>query len=205
MIERLKEIIATYNFKRIGVCVTGGADSTILLYLLLSLKRHYNLQIYPISLQTIDKIHQLTYVEEVINFIQLSLNDTLEDLIVGEEVLSKYFWALSSHILFDIKQNYDLDVMFKGVTKNPPLNFVADEIYRPLERDGTNIKLLDGDYCNPFFDIDKKHIFKMYRDNNLQSLIEKTVSCSISYNDQKYFHCGTCWWCRERQWGLVCE
>jgi 7-cyano-7-deazaguanine synthase in queuosine biosynthesis len=55
----------------------------------------------------------------------------------------------------------------------------------------------------PFANLDKKGIAELYEHFNLMdTLFPITKSCEAKTYDWTTPHCGTCWWCHERQWGF---
>jgi 7-cyano-7-deazaguanine synthase in queuosine biosynthesis len=188
----------------IGIKCSGGADSSLLLYILMSnteapihifsgaFKRK-NRAVITVTPAVIDKCIELTGKTNIFQHIvfsevenQDSLNDMAKTSLMKNEVT----------------------VLYSGVTSIPPdevtenfLNKTASpEIYKSRN---PNIKksLLDDKLYRPFINIDKKKIKEMYQHLGiLESLFPLTRSCESI----KIFsgHCEQCWWCEERFWAF---
>ena len=64
--------------------------------------------------------------------------------------------------------------------------------------------IINGDWCFPFFNIDKIKIAEMYESLGLiDTLFPLTRSCELENPPLNFLgHCDNCWWCKERFWGF---
>jgi 7-cyano-7-deazaguanine synthase in queuosine biosynthesis len=188
----------------IGVSLSGGADSSILLYLLM---KHTTAPIHVISCsnqakRNLNPRHAFNVIEKCI---QLTGNNNIKHHTYFVEVKNRatYLAGLTEFI-----DNKTVEMMYTGFTANPPLE-VTDKFLLPLptetgpRRDPikTRSPYPDPGWYTPFTNLDKKDIFELYkREDVLGSLYPVTYSCeNPSMNPH---HCGECWWCEERKWGF---
>ena len=213
----------------IGIMVSGGADSAILLYYLMkhttdkihiysqgsNLKYRRNAIVAP---RVVEKCIELTGNINVVHHISYNEAATDSSMIDAPES------AIKSGLV---------NVVYDGTTMNPPydiaMNLVAivpktnldgtvtnHTAFAPDTRSdsGDNELFYSGtDFYLPWANTNKKGIAEMYRDENLiDSLLPVTRSCEydptceyydvIGTVDPGLGHCGECWWCKEREWGF---
>jgi hypothetical protein len=140
-------------------------------------------------------------------FLEKHFNKTIK-LVVSEPIFSINHPEFTEMMVDDFILENDCDAKFEGKTKNPPVGFYEDESNkRPDGREGTGkiivkIKIDNHEYhfIRPLSDLDKRDIFKIYKEENLlNDLYPLTFSCSTPDAKQ---HCNTCWFCQERLWGF---
>lgn len=204
-------IIETPN-EPIGVSVSGGADSALLLYLLMS--NHSN-KIYVCTLAAENKFERnANRVPSILKYCSEKTGHTNY-----EHRITRVYEQTLDNVTADLKQLLADGVISKyynGTTKNPPPDVVAmfDSTDGPVDNrtpDGARPEsLLDGKINIPFANIDKRGIAEIYEQNNLWELFNLTSSCEwmddkmkhLPGIDPKVEQCGHCWWCEERQWGF---
>lgn len=205
------------NWKAIGVQVSGGLDSTILLYLTVKTiqKHNLNTKIVPISLEIYNKAKNLNSARAVISKIkELTGFDNWGESIeaIGNKDQAKgqgkesFFSSTITHLF----SKGIIDFEISGITKNPPLeiskNFKYNE-YREFERDAPTSIYKGRENAMPHAFVDKKGIVEHYVNHNVvDELIPLTLSCDenldIITKRNWPIPCGTCWWCCERRWGI---
>jgi hypothetical protein len=190
----------------VGILVSGGTDSAVLLYLLLS---KYNSKIHIFSTSAgprkeVDMKHCLDVVRTCTN---ITSNWNVEHHITYTE-------GYAGPAIFDLAHKYveeeRIRWLFTGITKNPPYDVQAkwkdkqpalaldgrdpDEIRDPF-RHSEHRKIY------PWTNFDKRDIAQLYQKHNLtDTLFPVTRSCvNIHTGD---VHCGECWWCNEREWAF---
>jgi hypothetical protein len=173
--------------KKLGVCVSGGVDSTLLYYLLLKEQQdtNSNHKITPIVVHR--KEGSKVYARPVIKQINQLFGVTNPVHRLGVTTLPE-----SQQVASAVEQGYKilgLDSVYVGVITNRPEHTVGfDPVVIPkLER-----------FYTPFLHLEKSHVIDIYYQMSIQSLLEYTHSCDQSETDQ----CGTCNGCRERAWGF---
>lgn len=215
------------NWKRIGISLSGGADSALLSYLICS--------------QTEADIHFITqtrmwktrpwqeYVaDEVVswfkdhfdnnfyhhkNLVPPELEEPTEYLVKDEygKMKSGNRIILRSHNEF-IANKYNLDALYGGINLNPDIEFKG----RVTERDTGHLPahyVHDSIHiCHPFVYTMKDWIIQQYYDHNILDLLELTRSCEGEFEgiDYKTYtpgdhvpECRECFWCKEREWALA--
>lgn len=201
--------------KTIGMWMSGGADSSLLAYLLCKKIKDENLDIkfQPLSVRR-GRPWNPIYAADVIDFIKHDLDidfilpheiyyPPLDD---PERVEIKIFWEEDNKNFKDGK----FQILYSGITLNPPSDSgVSINKERSRDDDGTEkpVETRNGlrHYMNPFFTINKKWEAEVYKDFGLLgNLFPLTRSCEGSEYDSGNFtyHCGKCWWCEERLWAF---
>lgn len=182
----------------IGISASGGADSSVLLYILMKYStgpvhiftcssKFKNYSSASTSTQVIDQCIQLTDNNNIIHHTHYVDEQTIENL------------------FYETQFDY-INCLYTAITKNP-CQEVTDSFKNRVtefERDPRSIKplySLDNKIYMPFSNIDKKEIYNIYKELNLlDTLFPLTRSCE-SLTLRKG-HCGECWWCEERLWGF---
>lgn len=187
----------------VGVMVSGGADSALLLYFILS---RYKSKVHVFSTSPgprleIDPTYSLKVVRACMS---LTGNYNVEHHINYTES-----WAGSA--IFRLPEQYfregRIKYIFTGITKNPPLEVsnewpsqgnIPTERRDPSERRDPHCHSEDGKVY-PWTNLDKSDLASIYKEHNLiEPLFTQTRSCVDTTVGME--HCGTCWWCRERIW-----
>tara|TARA_E500000081_G_scaffold30373_2_gene34058 strand:- start:6437 stop:7768 length:1332 start_codon:yes stop_codon:yes gene_type:complete len=197
-----------------AVCVSGGADSAMLLYKVLQNNKGHT--------------HVFTYANNTL---------LLKNVVASTSVVNKCVELTGNHRLthhvihntgdkpngvdplFDMVEPYSVSLgiktLFIGVTKNPPKE-VTDKFTYPEWKDTSRDidKLKDTMHkgevfetvLTPWINTDKKGLAQLYqREGVLDTLFPVTYSCEWyprDGSDPGMEHCGKCWWCEERQWGF---
>ena len=216
------------DWKRIGISLSGGADSALLAYLICknvstSTELHINTQIRmwktrPWQEHIADNViawfrnnfdHKF-YIHK--NLVPPELEEPTEYLIKDEYGKMKpgNRIILRSHNEY-IAHKYNLDALYAGVNMNPSIDIPG----KVKERDVGHIPphfVHNGiDICHPFVYTTKDWIIKQYYDNKIKDLLNLTRSCEGEFEGINYTTytpgdnvpiCGECFWCKERQWGI---
>jgi len=222
------ELYLNPDWKRIGISLSGGADSALLAYLICknvssTTEIHINTQIRlwktrPWAEHVADNVvawfkdnfdHKF-YVNK--NLVPPELEEPTEYLIKDEYGKMKpgNRIILRSHNEY-IAHKHNLDALYAGVNMNPDVDFPG----KVAERDHGHIAphfVHNGvDICHPFVYTKKNWIIRQYYNNNIESLLNVTRSCEGEFEGLDYTTykpgmvvplCGDCFWCKERQWGI---
>jgi hypothetical protein len=197
MFSKIKKL----NLKKSVLMFSGGVDSSLLAYMLLK----HKIDFVALHVEMLDK-YQLPHINRVLSFLENHFNKKIE-IVVSEPIYTINHPTFTNMIVNEFILENKLDGKFGGKTKNPPVGFYENENNRPEERDGLEEDIVKKKidthefyYITPFGSLDKKDLFKTYKEENLlQNLYPLTFSCSAAYKEQ---HCRTCWWCKERLWGF---
>lgn len=197
-------VLDDFNFfqnKTIGLSMSGGADSTLLCYLIAKSidEKELNTTIIPYNGYDVSLPHDSLKLLEIINYIQTKFPNvdlkwpisTVFDS-KGVDIKNEYLRPMRDH-MFD--KGY-FDFLMIGINLGPPIE--VQESFPSIKRlEGHTLdKQLKGPDKNlPFVNVDKRWIIQCYKDLNLLELYNKTSSCLHSDPG-----CGNCWWCYERNW-----
>ena len=199
----------------LGIWLSGGADSSILCYLLAKhiIDNDLNFKIQPV---TVFKNNRTSIYKDIINFVEQSLdckglflqpivkdrNDedehtTFFNLNYNNVVSKKYKYIYSGINATPSTENYtstwkpiyELEQVRSEYTKKLMVINCVIELQGELHEFGE---------IRPFFNLDKRQIAELYKQHNLlDTLFPLTVSCNTEIT-----HCGECWFCKERIWGF---
>lgn len=199
---------------RVGLKISGGADSAIVGYLLSTyvVTERPDLKIVPITVDQEGKAFQLKYAKEIINFYKSVFGDIyLNHQTAFSAIPESENYIKTQEILANsLYENSVIQFHFAGITSNPPPGSIPSQIYDegwvdPPDRNRTaEFKdiYVDDYRCLPLINFDKKDVAELYYYYGVfDTLFPRTRSCE-SYTDDFSEHCGTCWFCAERKWGF---
>ena len=214
------------DWKRIGISLSGGADSALLAYFILKetdADIYFTTQIRMwktrpwqryIAKDVVEWFrdrftHRMEHIE---GFIPPEMEEPHTTYITDEYGATKpgNRIILRAHNEW-IAHTYNLDAWFNGVNKNPNINIPGrleerDEGVLPL-----HMKHMGVDVCHPFVYTAKDWIVKQYYKENIVDLFNLTRSCEGEFEGLDYTTytpgqtvptCGDCFWCKEREWGI---
>ena len=176
--------------KRVGVLVSGGADSALLLYMLCQ-AGHYCV---PLTIDRTSRRHQLIHAVAVIGWVQRQFPGQIARHII-RQVSEDNIKEEREQAKKEIEAEYEIHTWVNGMTKNPPITFDSDQ-ERDTRRD-TNLSRRVRNNLKPFYNMDKRHIIELYHSLGIQELLDVSFSCEVS--DPA---CRKCWWCEEREWAI---
>jgi hypothetical protein len=204
----------------LGAFVSGGADSALMLYLLM---KHATVPIQIFSCANgrtnfREPINALVIINKII---ELTGNTNIR-FHTHWEKHKTYDTLLSSELMNTI----DASTIYFGLTRPPPEGAIVDfntnaaavggvdsgynyPNYYPNCTSPPWFRIPDIGYVEvgyaknyylPFVGINKQKIAELYRTLGILELYKLTRSCeSLTIDDR---HCGACWWCKERIWGF---
>jgi 7-cyano-7-deazaguanine synthase in queuosine biosynthesis len=208
----------------IGIMVSGGVDSAILLYYLMKHSKD-TIHIYTTGSNIKYRRNSIIAPRVVEKCIQLTNNNNVVHHIHYDEEATDSSMCIAPQK--DIRPSINkIRVVYDGTTMNPP-DDVASKFVPEFDFDtsrkntGDNVMYYHDDkFYMPWANIDKQGIAKMYREEKLiDSLLPVTRSCEYDPTSDYYYantwprwgdeirdpylgHCGECWWCKEREWGF---
>jgi len=202
------------RFSKIGINLSGGCDSSLLLFFTLKeLKPHQT--IIPITGVHNARPANIWNVEEIV----LLMRELFPDKNIGEHAIDHYDKdfekdKVNKHReheqrLWDSKT---IEVLFHGRTANPPVEEAETHnltFKRESQRDGNEKFVYHENHNRPFYvpfnNVDKRFIAENYKKFNLmEELFPITGSC-VGYaeaTDNFSKPCRVCWWCREKKWAF---
>lgn len=213
------------EWKRIGVSLSGGADSALLAYLILKetdADIYFTTQIRMWKTRPWQryvaqnvvawfKEHFTNRIEHIEGFIPPEMEEPNTTYITDEYGAAKpgNRIILRSHNEW-VAHTYKLNAWYAAVNKNPKEVSGGlperDEGVLPL-----HMKHMGIDIVHPFVYTTKDWIVKQYKDNKILDLFDITRSCEGEFNDLDYTTytprqsvpiCGECFWCKEREWAI---
>lgn len=216
--DQSAELIIPEGVKKIGVSMSGGADSSILCYLLAKQIKENNLDItiHPISAKFEIRPWSYKHASKAVTFIKGDLN--------CPEIFGQHYWfnvpldecaddnekqKHFGHIFSFLLQNNLIDHFFSGKTKNPAQD-IMDTFFdkQPqLDRNNPTEKNIYKSPVEtvPWAMVDKRFVIGLYKELGLvNTLLPRTRSCEGDELGTNGFTetCGKCWWCEEREWAL---
>ena len=207
----------------LGAYISGGADSALMLYILMSNVKK--------PLHIFSTANGKSNYREPVNALKV-VNKVMEMTGFDPSNLRFYtHWTkhktTDNVMLAEFMHTVDVDTIYFGFTRPPPKDAIVDfdtinvaaqggvdhEMQLPTYIDNiSNIPYhffqdkefsypnFSQSFCIPFININKQNIADLYKELGIEDLYKITRSCeSTVINDR---HCGSCWWCKERIWGF---
>jgi hypothetical protein len=192
---------------RVGIRISGGADSAILAYMLAVYKRDYrpHLALHPITCINDQKPYQEIFAKRVLLKITELTGMEFDEHFV-ENVNGDRYREDQGVFQENLYKEKKIDIHYMGETMNPPIEVEVDWKFNGGGRDNSRdekSETLDSVVTRkPFRNLDKKGIAELYQYFNvLDTLFPLTRSCEIHTLDFSK-HCDHCWFCLERKWGF---
>jgi tRNA(Ile)-lysidine synthase TilS/MesJ len=191
---------------KVGLSMSGGADSSLLLYILLSNKKE-TLEVFTLASDLKGRTSAKIAANVIDKCIELTGNNKVNHHVVYVDMQNdEELFRLPHEMLSENK----ISMMYTAITANPPKE-IADNFLTPIEnsehakRDPAVYRpIINGNVCRPFFNIDKIKIAEMYESLGLlYTLFPLSRSCELKNPPSNFLgHCDNCWWCKERFWGF---
>jgi hypothetical protein len=138
-----------------------------------------------------------------------SIPDEYNKFVSGDNIQQRSF---AEYVCF----NENVDAYYNAVTRNPKGIDLGGMKERDIDPTEANKHLermthMGVEVLHPFRFIDKLEIIKKYKELNLMELFNITRSCEGEFKDLDYTTykhgqtvptCGTCFWCKEREWAV---
>jgi len=169
---------------------SGGADSTLLLYLLAKEQiQRKNFVVKCYSMNMGKKTLKYTRCKNIITEIENLFDINIYHYATPRNYLIRDFVG---HILA-VEDGY----VFTGCNK--VLDFL--EPINHIENDTPPVRgpALNDKHLRPFIDMDKSLIIRAYAELNIEHLLDKSYSCGFSHVEP----CGACYFCLEKEWGSI--
>jgi len=226
MVTGMVNLYLDPNWKRIGISLSGGADSALLAYLIC---KETDATIYFTHQVRMWRTRpwQKHVCRNVVQWFQNHFNNTFhlyENLIPPEmeepntTFITDEYGKLKSgnRIILRSYNEYiahtqKLDALYGAVNKNPDIQFDG-----ALEE--RNQGVLDPYFVHdnisivhPFVHTRKDWIIQQYYDLGITDLLDLTRSCEGEFKDINYKTytpgqiiptCNNCFWCKEREWAI---
>ena len=187
----------------IGISVSGGADSAILLYILLKYTTR-PIHVFTASLKVKNNSAPRSAFTVIEKCIELTGNSNVYHHIHFIDDMDNRGSLFNGPNYF--LKNKLVDVVYTAETIFPSINefkkFKNQDYFIFNQRDPKNKKpVLSKKFYSPFIQINKKQIRELYEYYNLlDTLYPVTRSCESVHLTTG--HCGECLWCEERLWAF---
>jgi len=191
----------------VGLAFSGGADSSLLLYILLS-NCTETVHLYSFLSQAKEHAQEPAVDRVLFRIVTLTgnYNYTHTKIRIKEQLPLEIHATMNKFIESD-----NLSVMYNGITKLPPDKILdtfdedirhSDEYcYRQRRDNIVRDEYYDLNFYRPFINYSKKEIANLYKQLNIEKdLFSLTRSCETPQSPNR--HCGKCFWCQERSWGF---
>lgn len=195
----------------IGVLVSGGADSALLLYYLMD---QHDDTIFIYTMNGLDKFGKNSSRVPAIAKWCAERTGFRDYIQIVKPVQTQTSELLFQELRQWIREGH-IQGLYSGVTANPPRDVVASfrtEHGQSEDRDPLTARptyMPEEQAYFPFWNLDKRQLAELYQESDLMPLFDLTSSCEWQppgpYRtgiDPEREQCGYCWWCEERQWGF---
>jgi 7-cyano-7-deazaguanine synthase in queuosine biosynthesis len=205
------EINLPSHVKKVGLKISGGADSAIVGYMLSKyvVTERPDIKIIPITVQQVGKNYQLIYAKKIIEFYKKEFGDIFSEHYTDISFEEKTYVTTQEKLMAHLYTENIIDAHFTGLSLNPPADIITSMMTytgwsEPTDRvrTGKLKPIYEKTGCSPLINIDKKGIAELYQDLSvLDTLFPLTRSCS-AFTDDFSQHCEKCWHCAERFYGF---
>jgi hypothetical protein len=218
------EIELDLNHKHIGIGMSGGMDSSLLLWLL---AHHISENKLDTTIHIWTCIHeekpgQAVHSKKVVEFVKKEFSNVNFGEHMTRVTTAKDYIANGTILAYDLVEKYGITALYNGVTLNPP-NEIGEAVWKHKweTRVGTRnwetrqkwvdinpIKIDNPPHTEyrPFIHSDKRIVLAFYKKYGLYvSLGSLTRSCEGFIETTNYFTetCKECWWCIEKEWATA--
>ena len=192
-LDRVVDITIPTLAKKIGVMLSGGLDSTILLFLILKEiqdnKINVDLTAFIVPVKRLKaKEHAYRVIDFLEKYFQIKIN---AEVIGSGELPHNLNINVPGRMILHQKL---VDKLYVGVNQNPPVDFGVPQINRRNPNDP-----IPNNVGFPFLQLYKTHILELYRIFNVLELAHMTHSCGTSAD----YSCKKCFHCFERSWAFT--
>jgi 7-cyano-7-deazaguanine synthase in queuosine biosynthesis len=177
--------------QNITLMFSGGADSSILLYLLHKHNIEENkkcvIQSYTVPRRTGARDHTAN----VINYIRTYLKtEVLDTICIGDPDVHHTLFARNA--IKEILAMNKYALLFTGDTQNP--DEILDTTFVPPKRGKDSNPII----LQPFLLFDKSYVLSLYFKHGVEDMLKATHSCSV----ETFGRCKYCFFCKEREWAF---
>jgi hypothetical protein len=191
-ITQMKEIDISLpdTIKRIGIAMSGGADSAILLYILAKLNKESGglHQLIPFTIPRPDG--GATYSPAIVKWINNKLGLNIANpLIFGDGNIDHTI--VVAEAIQQLLNSCKVTIVYLGETKIPPITVDAMLPTRSETNSWERVKM-------PFWDLTKDYVLSLYYSENVEDLLNYSHSCT----QEIVGRCNVCFNCVERAWAF---
>ena len=220
------EIPLNKDWQRIGISLSGGADSALLAYFIMentSADIYFTTQIRMWKTRpwqeyvARDVVHWFRRryqdrIEHLTNFVPPEMEEPNTTYITDEygKLKPGNRIILRAHNEY-VVHKYKLNAWYAGVNLNPQEPLEGAPVDRNTAIISPVLIHMGIPVHHPFVNVRKDWIVRRYIENNINDLFNITRSCEGEFKNLNYTNytpyqtvptCGTCFWCLEREWGI---
>lgn len=220
------EIPLNKDWQRIGISLSGGADSALLAYFIMentSADIYFTTQIRMWKTKpwqeyvARDVVHWFrrryqNRIEHLTNFVPPEMEEPNTTYITDEygKLKPGNRIILRAHNEY-VVHKYKLNAWYAGVNLNPQESLEGAPVDRNTAIISPVLIHMGIPVHHPFVNVQKDWIVRRYIENNINDLFNITRSCEGEFKNLNYTNytpyqtvptCGTCFWCLEREWGI---
>jgi hypothetical protein len=176
-----------------GILLSGGLDSAVLLYLLLSSNKEINIQ--PFTIPKGDG--SFLYVNDILKYFSKYFDIRLPDTIHVGDPAAHHTLQSKTAVIEILEKFPHINQIYFATNQNPTHDFD----YSKYPTGGFPDRVKGSDHPKikmPFIDMYKDEILKFVFDNGQEELLLLTHTCT----EQKTGRCGQCFQCNERAWAF---
>ena len=218
------EIELDLGHKKIGIGMSGGMDSSILLWLLAYhiSKNELDVTIYIWTCIHEEKPGQAVHAKKAIEFVKEEFPNVKFGEHMVKSTTAKDYIANGTKLAYELVYKHGITALYNGVTLNPP-NEIGEAVWKhkwetraETRNWETRQKWIDENPVyndepphteyRPFIHSDKRIVLAFYKKYGLYvSLGSLTRSCEGFIEVTNYFTetCKECWWCIEKEWATA--
>lgn len=215
------------DYTDVGIRISGGLDSAILLYILCTYitETQRDIKVFPMTSNDWKKPYQVEFATRVLNwtkerFPNIYFHDhNTHQIAHGDDYIEgQLAHKISALRGFYAEHDRKINIVLHGQNLAPPLEvqqtFIhpyGDPLNGPNPNDNRNELqdpwVMEKLLYRPLINLNKQGIAEIYEHYDLMdTLFNVTRSCECA-NPEKTnnftSHCQTdCWWCHERKWGF---
>lgn len=189
----------------VGVSISGGADSALLLYIVLD---QTDLPVHLFS--TVSgwlESCEIPVIHKICEYMEQRFPGRIHNLTISFSKSPDHM----SQILFKqpisaLYASETIKSFLHGTTLSPSIEqqvscgfpgTLDENIQRTRDPNIKYAVKMGPGWYGPLKNIDKKQVAELYKRYNIEDLFDYTRSCVMQSD-----HCGHCWWCHERMWAF---
>lgn len=203
------------HFNKIGLKISGGADSAIVAFMLCKYitESEKDCTIIPITVNYAGKAFQTQFAAKVLTYLKNNFKVKIGKHYTDINYEFDTYSQVQDSLVQRLYKEKAIDCHFSGITANPPKEVQEQFDTRgPMDsrdRERDKKPQIRGNTFFPLINIDKQGVKELYEKFGvLDTLFPLTRSCE-SFTDDFSKHCGEyrdwkdhCWFCKERYWGF---
>lgn len=199
------------NKKNIGLWLSGGTDSSLILYFLckfITETQSFDKKIFPIIAVQTDNVNSkceektLLIIDLIKSMYPKVYINKLERMTYSRSpieltrVVKQMKLRIRSKMFI---KKHNLDILIQGSTINPSENIGNSYVARDAYRDSAQYEYKEQ---YPWWNVDKKFTaFQYHKYDLMKNLFPLTESCTEDIQEQPY-PCKKCFWCEEKYWAF---